>query len=84
MLELGPGVPARCFKELVEIELVELPAASNRHQLIRHLICQQPHLWQRAIGIPPGGVLGLELRLGALFVGICPVENLLFDELARR
>ena len=70
-------------EELVEVELVELPGARDRQQLVRHLVGQQPHLRQRAVGVPLAGVLRGELFLGALLVGVRPVEDLLFDELAR-
>ena len=74
---------AGCREELVEIELVELPGARDRQQLVRHLIGQQAHLRQRAVGVPLAGVLRGELLLGALLVGVRPVEDLFLDELAR-
>ena len=83
VLELRLAARARCREERVEIELVELPGARDRHQFVRHLVGQQPHLRQRAVGIPLAGVLRRELLLGALLVGVGPVENLLLDELAR-
>jgi hypothetical protein len=70
-------------KELVEIELVKLSTARHSQQLVRHLVCQQPHLRQRAIRVPLAGVLGREICFSALFVGVGPVEDLLFNELAR-
>ena len=75
-------MPVR-LEELVEIELVELPGARDRQQFVRHLVGQQAHLRQRAVGVPLAGVLGGELFLGALLVGVGPVEDLLLDELAR-
>ncbi len=83
MLELRLSAPLRCLEERVEIKLVELPGACDRQQLIRHLVRQQPHLRQRAVGIPPAGVLGGELCLGPLLVGVRPIEDLLLNELAR-
>ena len=83
VLELRVVARARRLEERVEVELVELAGAGDRQQLIRHLVGQQAHLRQRAVGIPLAGVLRGELFLGALFVGVRPVEDLLFDELAR-
>ena len=81
VLELRAFARAGRSKELVEIELVELPGARNRQQLIRHLVRQQPHLRQRSVGVPLAGVLDGELLLATLFVGVRPVEDLLFNEL---
>ena len=83
VLELRAFARARCLEERVEIELVELPGARDRQQLVRHLVGQQAHLRQRAVGVPFAGVLRGELFLGALLVGVGPVEDLLLDELAR-
>ncbi len=83
VLELRLRARARCLEERVEIELVELPGARDRQQLVRHLVGQQAHLRQRAVGVPFAGVLRRELLLGALLVGVRPVEDLLLDELAR-
>ena len=83
MLELRLLARARGLKKRVEVELIELSGACDRQQLVRHLVGQQAHLRQRAIGIPLAGVLGGEIFLGALFVGVGPVENLLLDKLAR-
>ena len=80
-LELRAFARAGRSKELVEIELVELPGARNRQQLIRHLVRQQPYLRQRSVGVPLAGVLDGELLLATLFVGVRPVEDLLFNEL---
>ena len=82
-LNCAPLARARGREELVEVELVELPGARDRQQLVRHLVGEQAHLRQRAVGVPLAGVLGGELFLGALLVGVGPVEDLLFDELAR-
>jgi hypothetical protein len=41
------GARARCLEECVEIELIKLSGACDR-QLVRHLIGEQVHLWQRA------------------------------------
>jgi hypothetical protein len=84
VLELRALSRARSRKELVEVELVELPGARDRQQFVRHLVGKQTHLRQRTIRVPLAGVLGGELFLGALFVGVGPVEDLFFDELARR
>ena len=70
-------------EERVEVELVELPGARDRQQLVRHLVGEQAHLRQRAVGVPFARVLRGELLLGALLVGVGPVEDLLLDELAR-
>ena len=59
------------------------PCARDRQQLVRHLVGEQAHLRQRAVGVPLAGVLRGELFLGALLVGVGPVEDLLLDELAR-
>ena len=83
VFELRLGARARCLEECVEIKLVKLPSARDRHQLVRHLIGEQAHLWQRTIRIPLAGALGGEIFLGALLVGVGPVEYLLLDELAR-
>ena len=82
-MNCAPSARARRREELVEVELVELPGARDRQQLVRHLVGEQAHLRQRAVGVPLAGVLGGELFLGALLVGVGPVEDLLFDELAR-
>jgi hypothetical protein len=39
-------------------------------------------LRQGSIGVPLGGILGGKIFLGALFVGVGPIEDLFFDELA--
>ena len=70
------------LEERVEIKLVELSGARDRQQLVRHLVGQQAHLRQRAVGVPLARVLRRELLLGALLVGVRPVEDLLLDELA--
>ena len=83
VLELRLAPVPDASKERVEIELVELPGARDRQQFVRHLVGEQAHLRQRAVGVPFAGVLGRELLLGALLVGVGPVEDLLLDELAR-
>ncbi len=82
VFELRQHTRARGLEKGVQIKLVKLPGAGDGHQLVRHLIGEQPHLRQRAIGIPLAGILGGELFFGALLVGVGPVENLFFDELA--
>src|SRR3546814_12513972 len=69
--------------------MIRLPPRSTRTDtlfpyttLFRSLIGQQSHLRQRAIGIALVRMLGGEVGLGALLVGVGPVENLLLDELA--
>jgi hypothetical protein len=47
------------------------------------LVCQQPHLQERAIRIPLASVPSGEFLLGALLVGVGPVEGLFFNEFAR-
>ena len=84
MLELRAVSRARSRKELVEVELVEFPGARDRQQFVRHLVGKQTHLRQRTIRVPLAGVLDGEVFLGALFVGIGPVEDLFFNKLARR
>jgi hypothetical protein len=81
-VRLAAPVPVGLEKG-VEVELVELAAAGDRQQFVRHLIGQQPHLRQRAVGVPLPGCWRRSL-LGTLLVGVGPVEDLLLDELARR
>jgi hypothetical protein len=80
--ELGSLSLTRRGKELVQVELVELPGAGDGQQLFRHLVGKQTHLRQRTVRVPLAGVLSGKLFLGTLFVGVSPVEYLLFDELA--
>ena len=84
VLELGARAPAGRLEELVEVELVELALVGDRDQLVGHLVGEQPHLGQRRVRVPLARVLVGELLLGALLVGVGPVEDLLLDELARR
>ena len=61
---------------------VEIAGAGDGHQFVRHLVGEQAHLRQRAVRVPLAGVLGRERLLGTLLVGIGPIEDLLFNELA--
>jgi hypothetical protein len=51
-------------------------------QSIYFLVSKQAHLRQYTIRAPLARVFSSKSFLGALFVGICPVEDLFFDELA--
>ena len=84
VLELRARGCARSREELVEVKLVEFPGTSDRQQLVRHLVGKQTHLRKRSIRAPAAGVLRSVIVLGALLIGIGPVEDLLLDELARR
>src|SRR6185437_13760629 len=83
VLETCLLVVAGGLKEGVEVELVELAAACNGDQLVRHLVGEQTQLRQWAIGIALAGVACNELFLCTLLVSVRPVENLLLDKLAR-
>jgi hypothetical protein len=50
-------------------------------QSIYFLVSKQAHLRQYTIRAPLARVFSSKSFLGALFVGICPVEDLFFDEL---
>ena len=63
--------------------LVELAAARNSQQFVRHLVGQQLHFRQRGIWVSLRRTFSSKCSLGTLFVSVGPVENLLFDELAR-
>ena len=80
MFELGLIPVTLRGEELVQIELVELTAGCDLTDLIGHLIGHQHHAWQRFVRILPLG--RLPPLLGPLLVGIRPVEDLFFDELA--
>ena len=80
MLDLGRLSFACGGEELVEVELVELSGGRDLADLIGHLIGHQHHTRQRLVRVL--SVCRLPLLLGALFVGVCPVEDLLLDELA--
>ena len=82
VLELSAGARTRGCEELIEVELVELALAGDRKQLIGHLVREQAHLRESPIRVPLGRLLVCELFLGSLFIGVRPVEDLLFDELA--
>ena len=83
MLELRGFARAGRGEKLVEVKLVKLAAARNGQKFVRHLIRQQPHLRQRTVGVPLTRIRFGEHFLGALLVGVRPVENLLLDELPR-
>ena len=59
------------------------PALAIASSSVRHLVGQQAHLRQRAVGVPFARVLRRECLLGALLVSVGPVEDLLLDKLAR-
>ena len=52
LLCLKLRTPARASggEELVEIEFIKLPGTGDRDQFIRHLVGEQPHLRQCAVG----------------------------------
>lgn len=79
MLELRHVSLALGCEELVEIEFVELARGRDLTDLIGHLIGHQHHTRQRLVRVPP--VLSLPTFLGALLIGIRPVEDMLLDEL---
>ena len=73
----------RRLEKRIEIKLVELSAARDGQQFLRHLIGEQAHLRQCAIGIALAGLFGGEGLFSPLLVGVGPVENLLLDEFPR-
>jgi hypothetical protein len=79
--ELGVLADALCLEELVEVELVELALIRNGDQLVRHLVGEQAHLRERPVRVPGVRMRDGVLGLGALLVGVGPVEDLLLDEL---
>mmetsp|Transcript_15294 Transcript_15294/g.36314 ORF Transcript_15294/g.36314 Transcript_15294/m.36314 type:complete len:427 (+) Transcript_15294:4013-5293(+) len=88
VLELSAGaaaVPLHVrLEESVEIELIELTAARHDQQLLGHPISQQPHLRQCAIRVALVRMRRSEIGLGALFIGVGPVEDLFLDEFTGR
>ena len=82
MLELRIFSQAISGEKLIQVELIELAATGNGQQLIRHLVGKQAHLGQSSIRISLSRVMFFELVFSPLFIGVCPVENLLLDELA--
>ena len=82
VLELCVFACARCGKELVQVELVKLATTSDGQKLFGHLIGQQPHFGQCTVRIPCTRMLLRKLLLRTLLIGIRPIEDLLFDELA--
>lgn len=82
VLELSLRSSTRCLKERVEIELIKLTPTRNRQQLVWHLIGQQAHLRESAVGVTFIGVLDGKSFFGSLLVGVRPVEDLFLNELA--
>ena len=80
MLEHGRLALAGGGEELVEVELVELACGRDLSDLVGHLIGHQHYTRQRLVRVL--SFCRLPLLLGALLVGVRPVEDLLFDELA--
>ena len=79
--ELGVLAGALCLEELVEVELVKLSLIRNGNQLVRHLVREQTHLRECPVRVPGVRLRDGVLGLGALLVGVGPVEDLLLDEL---
>ena len=79
--ELGVLAGALCLEELVEVELVELSLIRNGNQLVRHLVREQTHLRECPVRVPGVRLRDGVLGLGALLIGVGPVEDLLLDKL---
>src|SRR5436190_2999357 len=82
--ELRLRPPALSLEEGVQVELVELASVRDGEQFVWHLVREQPHLRKCAVRVPLVRVLGGITRLGALLVGVGPVEDLLLNKLSSR
>ena len=78
--EAGGFASALGGEKFIEIELIEFTTACDGEEFIRHLVSEEPHLWQGAVGVPLAGIFSGEFLLGSLLVGVGPVEDLLLDE----
>ena len=82
-LELRLVALALGLEEHVEVEGVELAAARDAANLLRHLVGHHDHARQGLVGVGGAGVLARPSLLGTLLVGVGPVVYLLLNELAR-
>ena len=69
---------AFCGEKYIEVELVELSLLCDLADTLRYLIRHKNHSRQRKVRI----ARTFPLMLGTLFVGVCPVIDLILDELA--
>lgn len=67
------------FEEFIQIEFVKLAAHCNLGNAVRHFISEHDHTRQSRIGVFFFTMPGC---LCALFIRICPVENLIFQKFA--